>query len=142
MSLSSRPVTGESGSHWSDTNPSAIQAASRGARSARAIHSRARPTSPCWISSSSAIIMAARWVGAAASGTSAARGRKLLRIERGLGASPGPRTGAGEGGSDASVVDRKYVILPEGYDDKPWFGWERARELRLALDAALGHESP
>jgi hypothetical protein len=32
--------------------------------------------------------------------------------------------------------------VPEGYDDKPWFGWERARELRLALDAALGHESP
>src|ERR1700758_5248333 len=38
-----RPVTGEAGSQRSDTYPSAVQAGSGAALTARAVHSRARP---------------------------------------------------------------------------------------------------
>src|SRR6266536_1880573 len=70
---SMRPLTGDTGSQCSETTPSAVQAGSRAARIARAIHWRARPTSPCSSSSSSAISIATRWVGSATSGASAWR---------------------------------------------------------------------
>ena len=72
---SSRP-DGDTGIQRSDTKPSAVQAGSRAAVSARAIyHSRARPMSACSCSSSSAMRVATRWVGAASNGARLERAR-------------------------------------------------------------------
>src|SRR6478752_3399097 len=60
---SSRPF-GDTGNQRSDTTPSAVQTGSPEARIARVIHSRTRPSSPCSVSSSSAINVATRRVGA------------------------------------------------------------------------------
>ena len=70
---SSRPLAGDTGIQRSETRPSAVQAGSRAACSARAIHSRARPSSPLWRCSSSAISSATRWVGCFSNGLSALR---------------------------------------------------------------------
>src|SRR5438046_1331015 len=58
---SRRPVTGDTGSHSVAVMPSAVHTGSRGARTARASHSRALPWSPFWPSSISAINMATAW---------------------------------------------------------------------------------
>ena len=64
-SKASRRPLGDTGSQRSETWPSAVHAGSGAALSARAIHSRARPSSLCSARSSSAINSAMRLVGAA-----------------------------------------------------------------------------
>ena len=60
---SSRPL-GVTGNQRSETTPSAVHTGSPDARMARPIHSRTRPSSPCSLSSISAIRVATRRVGA------------------------------------------------------------------------------
>ena len=59
---SSAPVTGDTGAQRSDTTPSAVQAGSRGALTARASHSRTRPAWPCCSPSMRAMRVAMRCV--------------------------------------------------------------------------------
>ena len=71
---SSAPVTGETGAQRSETTPSAVQAGSRGALTARASHSRTRPAWPCCSPSMRAISVATRCVRRpSSSGSSALR---------------------------------------------------------------------
>ena len=66
-----RPDTGDTGRQEAETYPSAVQTGSCSARTARKVHARARPLSPCSVRSISAISIATRWVGAATNGASA-----------------------------------------------------------------------
>src|SRR5665811_1847454 len=82
---SSRPF-GDTGSQRSDTTPSAVHTGSPAARMARPIHSRTRPSSPCSLSSISAIRVATRRVGAERYGASGARdGQRAFELARHLG---------------------------------------------------------
>ena len=93
-----RPVTGEAGAQASRITPSAVQTGSRGALTARASHSRARPLSPVSVSTSSAIRISALRVGRLGqhrrqhfAGASKIRGRRSRRAPR----RAGPRRPAG-----------------------------------------------
>ena len=73
------PVTGETGAHVSETMPSAVQAGSRGALTARASHSLTRPVSPCSPLSTRAIRVALRCVKWALSSSGASASRAVFQ---------------------------------------------------------------